>query len=198
MSRNLLPTVFLMLALSADFGHAADSPIIAPDARLEKLADGFKFTEGPAADGDGNVFFTDQPNDRILKWSTDGKLSTFLQPCGRANGLCFDARGNFWPAPMRRAFVRPSGRASGLCFDVQPQYDSLFRFVPLLPSLLNAEEVQQKPCRGVETLLPLIAPCCNSRIGKALRDFSSPDKEERGCLRMVRARAALYKIDSRC
>ena len=28
----------------------------------------------------GNVYFTDQPNDRILKWSVDGKLSTFVQP----------------------------------------------------------------------------------------------------------------------
>src|ERR1043166_5179706 len=75
---------------------AADRPIIAPGAHLEKLAGGFKFTEGPAADAAGNVYFTDQPNDRILKWSTDGKLSTFLQPCGRSNGLCFDARGNLW------------------------------------------------------------------------------------------------------
>jgi gluconolactonase len=40
------------------------------------------------------VFFTDQPNDRILKWSVDGKLSTFLQPAGRSNGMYFDAKGN--------------------------------------------------------------------------------------------------------
>ena len=44
----------------------------------------------------GNVFFTDQPNDRILKWSVEGKLSTFLQPCGRSNGLCFDQQDNLW------------------------------------------------------------------------------------------------------
>ena len=63
---------------------AAESPIIAPGATLLKLAGDFAFTEGPACDGEGNVFFTDQPNDRILKWSVDGKLSTFMQPCGRA------------------------------------------------------------------------------------------------------------------
>jgi gluconolactonase len=68
--------------------------IIAPGAKVEKLADGFKFTEGPAVDADGNVFFTDQPNDRICKWSVDGKLSDFLQPSGRSNGLYFDKRGN--------------------------------------------------------------------------------------------------------
>ena len=64
--------------------------VVAPGAKLEKLAGGFKFTEGPTCDAEGNVFFTDQPNDRILKWSTDGKLSTFMQPAGRANGLCFE------------------------------------------------------------------------------------------------------------
>ncbi len=67
--------------------------IIAPGAKVEKLADGFKFTEGPAVDAEGNVFFTDQPNDRICKWSVDGKLSVFLQPCGRSNGLFFDESG---------------------------------------------------------------------------------------------------------
>src|SRR3954468_6009265 len=69
---------------------------VAPGAKLEKLAGGFEFTEGPAADGKGNVYFTDQPNDRILLWSTDGKLSTFLQPCGRSNGLCFGPDGRLW------------------------------------------------------------------------------------------------------
>ena len=91
---------FLTPALLNLFGAtcllAAESKIIAPGASLQKLADDFSFTEGPACDGEGNVFFTDQPNDRILKWSTEGKLTTFMQPCGRANGLSFDAHGNLW------------------------------------------------------------------------------------------------------
>lgn len=75
---------------------ASESKIIAPGAKLEKLADGFIFTEGPACDEAGDIYFTDQPNDRIMKWSVEGKLSTFMQPCGRANGLCFDREGNLW------------------------------------------------------------------------------------------------------
>ncbi len=67
--------------------------IVAPGAELKLLADGFTFTEGPAVDRHGNVFFTDQPNDRIMKWSTDGELSVFLSPSGRANGLYFDRDG---------------------------------------------------------------------------------------------------------
>src|SRR5579862_8899529 len=96
MSRIILVGPFLGLLICADSGRAGESPVIASGARLEKLAGGFKFTEGPAADAAGNVYFTDQPNDRILKWSTDGKLSTFLEPCGRSNGLSFDRQGNLW------------------------------------------------------------------------------------------------------
>ncbi|MBM4093427.1 MAG: DUF1080 domain-containing protein, partial [Planctomycetes bacterium] len=75
---------------------AKTADIVAAGAEVELLAGDFLFTEGPACDADGNVYFTDQPNDRILKWSVDGQLSTFMQPSGRSNGLCFDAKGNLW------------------------------------------------------------------------------------------------------
>jgi gluconolactonase len=68
--------------------------VVAPGATVEKLADGFAFTEGPTCDAHGNLLFTDQPNDRILKWSTEGRLSTFLQPAGRANGMYFAPGGD--------------------------------------------------------------------------------------------------------
>jgi gluconolactonase len=67
--------------------------VIVPDAKVEKLADTFAFTEGPAADPKGNVYFTDQPNDKIYVWSTEGKLSVFLAGCERSNGTYFDADG---------------------------------------------------------------------------------------------------------
>jgi gluconolactonase len=68
--------------------------VVTLGAGVEKLAGGFDFTEGPTCDAQGAVFFTDQPNDRILKWSPEGGLRTFLQPAGRANGMYFDARGH--------------------------------------------------------------------------------------------------------
>jgi gluconolactonase len=74
----------------------AQSPVIAPEAKLVKLADEFRFTEGPTSDSEGNVFFTDQPNDRILKWSLLGNLSTWMEPAGRANGMCFDRKGTLF------------------------------------------------------------------------------------------------------
>jgi gluconolactonase len=71
-------------------------PLIPEGASVEKLAGDFKFTEGPASDSKGNVYFTDQPNDRIMKWSVDDELSTWMQPSGRSNGLCFDAKDRLW------------------------------------------------------------------------------------------------------
>jgi gluconolactonase len=76
-------------------GSDATARLEAPGAHLEKLAGGFGFTEGPAADRDGNVFFTDQPNDRIVRWNAaDGAISDWLKPSGRANGTYFDRAGN--------------------------------------------------------------------------------------------------------
>lgn len=54
----------------------------------------FSFTEGPATNKDGDVFFTDQPNDAIWKYTTTGELSLFMKDTGRANGLYFDNEGN--------------------------------------------------------------------------------------------------------
>src|SRR5471030_3554863 len=54
----------------------------------------FSFTEGASVDKKGNVFFTDQPNNKIWKYSTDGKLSVFLNNAGRSNGMYFDKMGN--------------------------------------------------------------------------------------------------------
>jgi gluconolactonase len=85
-----------LFVLCAAQTMAAESNIIAPGAKLQKLAGDFAFTEGPACDSAGNIFFTDQPNDRIMEWSVDGKLTTFMKPCGRSNGMSFDPQGNLW------------------------------------------------------------------------------------------------------
>jgi gluconolactonase len=96
---------------------AAESTIIAPGAKVEKLGGDYAFTEGPAADAEGNVYFTDQPNDRIVKWSIDGKLSDFMKPCGRSNGLCFDAKGNLIACADEKNelwSISPDGKATVL------------------------------------------------------------------------------------
>ncbi|MCS7091174.1 MAG: SMP-30/gluconolactonase/LRE family protein [Verrucomicrobiota bacterium] len=88
--------LFIWFCVTSTVGAQSSDPLaslLAPGATLRKLADGFRFTEGPTADPEGNVYFTDQPNNRILKWSVSEELTTFLQPAGRANGMCFDRQG---------------------------------------------------------------------------------------------------------
>ena len=51
------------------------------------------FTEGPAVDAEGNVFFSDIVNNRIMKRAADGALSVWRADSGRANGNMFDAQG---------------------------------------------------------------------------------------------------------
>lgn len=58
--------------------------VVAPDARIERLAEGFTWAEGPAwiADGAGYLLFTDVPENRIHRWSQADGLSVFLEPSG--------------------------------------------------------------------------------------------------------------------
>ena len=95
LNRLLITMSLALIALSFIQNKGLDE-IIRPGDKVEKLADGFLFTEGPASDAKGNVYFTDQPNDRIMEWSLSGKLTTFMQPCGRSNGMSFDKDGNLW------------------------------------------------------------------------------------------------------
>ena len=76
-------------------GRAAD--LVAPGAKPAKLAGGFKFTEGPAVAANGDVYFTDIPNNRIHKWSVaDKELSTFAEETNGANGLYFADDGSLY------------------------------------------------------------------------------------------------------
>ncbi|MHC4458458.1 MAG: SMP-30/gluconolactonase/LRE family protein [Planctomycetota bacterium] len=97
--------LIILLLVVAAVGCKKAEPInkltvLAPGAEVKKLAGGFRFTEGPAADAQGNIFFTDIPNNRIHKWSLDGKLSTFRKDTGGANGLFFDKAGNLIACEM--------------------------------------------------------------------------------------------------
>jgi gluconolactonase len=87
---QIQPVIAVLLAAACAF--AADD-IVPPDAKVEKVAGGCKFTEGPAGDADGNLFFTDGPNDRIMVLRPDGKLDVWKKPSGDANGMKFDAKG---------------------------------------------------------------------------------------------------------
>ncbi len=88
-------SVLCFLAVYTASGQIEDKKnIVAKNAQVVKLGDGYSFTEGPAVDRPGNVYFTDQPNNRIIKWSfSSGELTTFTDDAGRSNGMYFNREG---------------------------------------------------------------------------------------------------------
>jgi len=102
---NSLRTLTLFVCLATTTAQAQDAGLanlIKSGAGLEKLAGDFEFTEGPTPDRKGNVYFTDQPADRIMVWNTKTGLGLFMQPSGRSNGMAFDSKGNLWTCADNR------------------------------------------------------------------------------------------------
>jgi len=127
MNRKYSCSVVLLLLTVAVFAdrqtlaqtnaYMQDFSVVAPDAEVKKLAGGFGFTEGPAADAQGNIFFSDIPNNRIHKWSLDGRLSTFRENSGGANGLYFEKKGNLLACEgggRRLVSIDPNGNVTVL------------------------------------------------------------------------------------
>jgi len=111
-----------LLLVAATVCSAQNASVVAPGAEVNKLCGGFKFAEGPAADPNGNIFFTDIPNNRIHKWSLNGsplggKLSTFRENSGGSNGLFFDKKGNLLACEgggRRLVSIEPQGNVAVL------------------------------------------------------------------------------------
>jgi len=74
--------------------NTVDTNIVAPGAKVTLVSRQFSFTEGPAVDKQGNIFFTDQPNNKIWEYNNEGRLSLYMENTGRSNGMYFDAKGN--------------------------------------------------------------------------------------------------------
>ncbi|MFO1352699.1 MAG: SMP-30/gluconolactonase/LRE family protein [Gammaproteobacteria bacterium] len=81
--------------------------IVEPDGRVTAAA-AVAFLEGPAADAEGNVFFSDIYNNRILCLRADGKVEVFRADSGRANGNVFDLEGRL--VTCEGAEMGPGGR----------------------------------------------------------------------------------------
>ncbi|MBN2491374.1 MAG: SMP-30/gluconolactonase/LRE family protein [Planctomycetes bacterium] len=62
---------------------------VGPAGEVQRVAGGLTFTEGPAADEDGNLYFTDVRRSLILKLDAAGRMATFLADTDRCNGLVF-------------------------------------------------------------------------------------------------------------
>ena len=163
----------------------SDRDVVEPGASVELLADRFAFTEGPACDAEGNVFFTDQPNDRIMKWSVDGELSMFKQPCGRSNGLYFDARGQLWACAdedNQLWCIEPDGTSTAIVkrFEgkllngpndlwIRPD-EGIYFTDPFYRRKYWDRGDQQQSCQGVYYLSP-----DRSRVVRVVDDLKTPN-----------------------
>jgi len=100
--RHLVAAAFV-LSLAFPWPAAAQQP---------ETAATVAFTEGPTVDRDGNVYFTDIINQRIMKLATDGQLSIWREKSNLANGLLIDPQGRLI-ACEGASFERPGVKLSG-------------------------------------------------------------------------------------
>lgn len=85
----------VVLSLSMTTSVFAEDSIVASGATVQKLADGFGFTEGPAVDSKGDIYFVDDPKNLIYHWSVaDKKATVFVEKSEHANGMYFDRNDN--------------------------------------------------------------------------------------------------------
>ncbi len=96
---------------------AKGKTLVAPGATVKKMVGDLKFTEGPAGDAAGDLYFSDISSNRILRWSLDGKLSTFREDSGGTNGLYVDKKGNLFACQgtaRRLVSIAPEGELTVL------------------------------------------------------------------------------------
>lgn len=102
------------LVLLASTAQAADKiPGIGPTGEVKKVHGGFQFTEGPAADREGNLYFSDVAGNKLYKIDAAGQLRTILDPSNHTNGLMVNAAGNVVGCEMdgRLIEVNPKTKA---------------------------------------------------------------------------------------
>jgi gluconolactonase len=103
------------LLLAAGTGLAQDGPVpgVGPAGPIKKLDGQYAFTEGPAADAGGNVYFSDIPNKTIHKIDPAGKVTVFRPNSNSANGLMVNAKGEVVACEMEGAIVALSPDGKG-------------------------------------------------------------------------------------
>ena len=82
--------LFVSNSISGNSAPDNKKSIVAEGAEIKKVETGYSFTEGPAVGKDGDVYFTDQPNDRIYLWNENEGVSLWLEGTERSNGMYFN------------------------------------------------------------------------------------------------------------
>ena len=93
------------------FGFSVLAPVALAqepeDRQVDRVASGFRFTEGPAWSREGFLLFSDVPSDRIMKYVPGEKATVFRENSNGANGNTFDWQGRLYSCESRtRRVVR--------------------------------------------------------------------------------------------
>jgi gluconolactonase len=89
------------------FGALGSGALAQEERQIDRVAGGFRFTEGPAWSREGFLVFSDVPNDQILKYVPGEKPTVFRENSNGANGNAFDAQGRLYSCESRtRRVVR--------------------------------------------------------------------------------------------
>lgn len=80
--------------MSIDVRDPRFRAIVNDQAKVEKVATGFDFTEGPVWHPTGRfLIFSDMPGDHMRRWTPSEGITTFRKPCNMANGNAYDRSG---------------------------------------------------------------------------------------------------------
>ena len=108
--RSALFGLFCLLAVWSFASTAAAQDLDLKGVLIEGegwklVGEGYKFTEGPAADQQGRVYFTDVSGDRIHRVELDGKVTVFVEGAGNPSGLRFGPKGLLYCAQYNKKRV---------------------------------------------------------------------------------------------
>ncbi len=109
-----------VLLLTSSFAYGQDLPlsgVLVEGKNWELVSEGYKFTEGPAVDAQGQVYFTDIPESKIFKIDLAGKVSLFVENSQKTNGLMF--------GPDGKLYGCQSGSRKIVAFDAKGQAETI-------------------------------------------------------------------------
>lgn len=115
MARLALVGLLLSAGLLATTTTAADKiPGIGPVGDVKKVHGNLQFTEGPAGDREGNLYFSDVAGNKLYKVDPRGELSVFLDPSNHTNGLMVNAAGNVVACEMDGRLIEVNAKSKAV------------------------------------------------------------------------------------